>query len=115
VSLPAYGRNVLLCGQSGSGKSTLVTGLLERIIQSDLSVVKTSSCHSINDFRLYRQSRYATLSVRNLEPNPARVTGYGASVKSLIVLDHGVLTTHTDSADCCYFIPLVGDSDTISR
>lgn len=32
VNLPAYGRNVLVCGQSGSGKSTMVTGLLERIM-----------------------------------------------------------------------------------
>jgi hypothetical protein len=33
VSLPAYGRAVLVCGQSGSGKSSLVIGLLERIIE----------------------------------------------------------------------------------
>jgi len=31
VSLPAYGRTVLVCGQSGSGKSSLVIGLVERI------------------------------------------------------------------------------------
>ena len=30
--LPAYGCNLLVCGQSGSGKSTLVSGLLERTI-----------------------------------------------------------------------------------
>jgi hypothetical protein len=33
VSLPAYGRAVLVCGQSGSGKSSLVIGLLERIVE----------------------------------------------------------------------------------
>lgn len=33
ICLPAYGANLLVCGQSGSGKSTVVTGLLERIIE----------------------------------------------------------------------------------
>ncbi|HEX4769973.1 MAG TPA: HAD-IIB family hydrolase [Bryobacteraceae bacterium] len=35
VILPAYGCNVLVCGQSGSGKSTVVTGLLERIMEQN--------------------------------------------------------------------------------
>jgi HAD superfamily hydrolase (TIGR01484 family) len=38
VVLPAYGRNVLVCGQSGSGKSTMVTGLLERIMMSGYQI-----------------------------------------------------------------------------
>jgi HAD superfamily hydrolase (TIGR01484 family) len=38
VSLPAYGRNILVCGQSGSGKSTAVTGLLERIMDKKYQV-----------------------------------------------------------------------------
>jgi HAD superfamily hydrolase (TIGR01484 family) len=38
VKLPAYGSNVLVCGQSGSGKSTIVMGLLERIIQKKYQV-----------------------------------------------------------------------------
>jgi hydroxymethylpyrimidine pyrophosphatase-like HAD family hydrolase len=32
VSLPVYGRTVLVCGQSGSGKSSLIIGLVERIV-----------------------------------------------------------------------------------
>jgi energy-coupling factor transporter ATP-binding protein EcfA2 len=38
VALPAYGRNVLICGQSGSGKSTLVTGLIERIMEKKYQI-----------------------------------------------------------------------------
>lgn len=38
VNLPAYGRNVLVCGQSGSGKSTFVTGLLERIMDKKYQI-----------------------------------------------------------------------------
>ena len=38
VNLPAYGRNVLVCGQSGSGKSTLVTGLIERIMEKKYQI-----------------------------------------------------------------------------
>jgi hydroxymethylpyrimidine pyrophosphatase-like HAD family hydrolase len=32
ISIPPYGRNLLIAGPSGSGKSTLVTGLVERLI-----------------------------------------------------------------------------------
>ena len=38
VKLPAYGRNVLVCGQSGSGKSTVAIGLLERIMEQKYQV-----------------------------------------------------------------------------
>lgn len=38
VRLPAYGRNLFVCGQSGSGKSTVVTGLLERIMDQKYQV-----------------------------------------------------------------------------
>jgi HAD superfamily hydrolase (TIGR01484 family) len=38
VSLPPYGRNILICGQSGSGKSTLVIGMLERIIEEKYQI-----------------------------------------------------------------------------
>lgn len=38
VNLPAYGRNVLVCGSSGSGKSTLVTGILERIMDKKYQI-----------------------------------------------------------------------------
>lgn len=33
LSIPAYGKRILICGTSGSGKSTLAGGFLERIIE----------------------------------------------------------------------------------
>ncbi len=38
VNLPAYGRNVLVCGQSGSGKSSVVTGLVERVMNKKYQI-----------------------------------------------------------------------------
>lgn len=38
ISIPAYGRNILVCGHSGSGKSTAVSGLLERIMERKYQV-----------------------------------------------------------------------------
>jgi HAD superfamily hydrolase (TIGR01484 family) len=38
VNLPAYGRNVLVCGRSGSGKSTVVMSLLERVMEKKYQV-----------------------------------------------------------------------------
>ncbi len=38
ITLPCYGRNVLVCGQSGSGKSTFVTGVIEQILKHDYQV-----------------------------------------------------------------------------
>jgi hypothetical protein len=38
LDLPAYGRNMLVCGQSGSGKSTVVIGLLERIMKKKYQI-----------------------------------------------------------------------------
>ena len=38
VSLPPYGRNVLIAGPSGSGKSTLTAGLVERLMEKAYQV-----------------------------------------------------------------------------
>lgn len=38
ISLPAYGRTVLVCGQSGGGKSSFVMGLLERMIEQKYQI-----------------------------------------------------------------------------
>jgi hypothetical protein len=45
VSIPPYGRSVLVAGTSGSGKSTLTTGLLERLAEAKYQIV---SCSAVN-------------------------------------------------------------------